>query len=594
MSKGIPQQVLDEILSRVDIVELISGFIPLKRAGRNFKALCPFHQEKTASFMINPDKQIYHCFGCGKGGNAFNFLMQYEHIDFPEAVEQLAKRTGVLLPKERQNPQELSLNTLLYKINELAALYYQNILHSPEGSLAKDYFLRRGLHQDILEKFKLGFATDKWDGLLTYLRTKGITLNLLEKSGLIIAKEGGGYFDRFRGRLIFPIFDIKGRILAFGARILDAHKEKELAKYINSPETPVYIKGRNLYGLNFSKVKILKEDCAIIVEGYMDFLSVYQAGIENVLASQGTALTIEQVRLLKRYTHNVVIIFDADSAGQTAALRSLDIFIEEDMQVSAVDLPSGYDPDSFVRKMGPKALKEKIDSAVDFFDYKLAALKAQFDMRKVSSKARIVSEMLFTINKFKNAVLKSEYIRRLAQALDIQEGLLLQELKNLKDNTYYTQKLATAISDTHIKMSPTEKLLLRLMLQEAEIVENLKGHIEPADFQSENAARIVSAIFDLCAKGRPVQPNQLINYFSESEISNLIGELGVSEELVLEEAKRKEIIFDCVQRLKKQRLHTRKEQLQEEIKLAQELKDEERLNLLTREFQQLMRGGIRE
>ena len=341
MAGLIPENILEDILGRVDIVEVISGYIPLKRAGRNFKALCPFHHEKTPSFMVSPDKQIYHCFACGVGGNAFNFLMQYERLEFPEAVEALARKAGVNLPKDqKQDQRAVSLITQLYKINELAADFYAHNLISSQGSSARSYFLKRGLKDETIKTFNLGFAHDRWDLLINYLRAKGISLSLLEKAGLVLAKEGGGYYDRFRNRLIFPILDIKSRVLGFGARVLgDA-----LPKYMNSPETPIYIKGKNVYGLNFAHEAIREEDAVVVVEGYLDFIIPYQAGVHNIVASLGTAFTPDQAKLLKRYTHNVVMVYDADKAGELASLRSLDIFIDEDMNVKVASLPLGSDP----------------------------------------------------------------------------------------------------------------------------------------------------------------------------------------------------------------------------------------------------------
>ncbi|MDD5027638.1 MAG: DNA primase, partial [Candidatus Omnitrophica bacterium] len=342
MPGRIPENILDDILARVDIVEIISGFLPLKKAGRNFKACCPFHHEKTASFMVSPDRQIYHCFGCGESGNAFKFLMRYERLDFPEAVEALARKAGVVLPRdETPGPKSSGLSTQVYRINELAANFYSANLNSPAGLRAKEYLLKRTVRPETISALKLGFASDSWDGLLNYLRSKGASLGLLEKSGLAIAKEGGGFYDRFRNRIIFPIFDIKGRVLGFGARVLD----NTLPKYVNSPETAVYTKGKNLYGFNLAKDGIRENDFVVIVEGYLDFILPFQEGLKSITASLGTALTIEQARFLKRYTHNVVMVYDADTAGELATLRSLDIFIEEEMNVRVVSLPKGLDPD---------------------------------------------------------------------------------------------------------------------------------------------------------------------------------------------------------------------------------------------------------
>jgi len=273
MAGLISDNVLEDILSRVDIVELISSYIPLKRAGRNFRALCPFHHEKTASFMVSADKQIYHCFGCSAGGNAFNFLMQYERLEFLEAVEVLAKKAGVTLPeREKRDPAIQGMTAQFYKINELAASFYEHNLDSAQGQAARNYLLRRGIKEETKKLFRLGFAQSKWDALIEHLRGKGVPLSLLDRGGLVLAKDKGGFYDRFRNRIIFPIFDQKSRVLGFGARVLD----EALPKYINSPQTPVYTKGTNLYGLKFAHEAIIEDDCAVIVEGYLDLIIPYQ------------------------------------------------------------------------------------------------------------------------------------------------------------------------------------------------------------------------------------------------------------------------------------------------------------------------------
>ncbi|OGX18934.1 MAG: DNA primase, partial [Omnitrophica WOR_2 bacterium RBG_13_44_8b] len=265
MAGRIAQNILEDILSRVDIAELISGYIPLKRSGRNFKALCPFHHEKTASFTVSPDRQIYHCFGCAKGGNAFSFLMEYERMEFQEAVELLARKCGVTIPEtSKEDAKTASLSTQLYKINELANAFYMQNLNSSEGQTAKNYLIKRNIKEETLKLFRLGFALDKWDASINYLRAKNISLSLLEKAGLVLSKEGGGYYDRFRNRIIFPIFDVNSRTLGFGARVLptliQAKPDASIAKYVNSPETPIYTKGRHLYGLNLAKEAIREND----------------------------------------------------------------------------------------------------------------------------------------------------------------------------------------------------------------------------------------------------------------------------------------------------------------------------------------------
>ncbi|MBU1871342.1 MAG: DNA primase, partial [Candidatus Omnitrophica bacterium] len=348
MANYIPENILDDILSRIDIVELISGYFPLKRAGRNLRALCPFHHEKTPSFMVNPQKQIFHCFGCGKGGNVVSFLMEYERMDFIEAVKTLARKTGVELPKNEASSKSSGLITSLYKVNEFAVKFYRDFLNSASGAAARTYLSKRSLSNDTVNLFQLGLSPDKWEGLFNYLRTKNASPALLEKSGLVSKGQNQGYYDRFRKRLVFPIFDVKSRVLALGARLLE--DAPGMAKYINSPESLIYVKGRHLYGLNLTREAIRKEDYAIVVEGYFDCISVFQAGIKNVVASLGTSLTAEQIRLIKRYTRNVIMVYDSDQAGQDATLRSLDMFIQEDMNTRVAILPVNFDPDSFLRK----------------------------------------------------------------------------------------------------------------------------------------------------------------------------------------------------------------------------------------------------
>ena len=587
MTGRISENILEDILSRVDIVEVISGYMPLKRAGRNFKALCPFHHEKTPSFMVSPDRQIYHCFGCGESGNAFRFLMRYERLEFPESVEILAKKAGVVLPAvQPQDTKTASLITLLYKINELAASFYQNNLSLPEGLPAKNYLLKRGIKEETIKTFKLGVASERWDALINHLRQKNISLSLLEKAGLILAKDGGGYYDRFRNRIIFPIFDIKSRPIGFGARIL-LKENGDLAKYVNSPETPIYTKGKNLYGLNFTKDAIRENDCVVIVEGYLDFIIPYQEGVQNIVASLGTALTVEQVRLLKRYTRNVVMVYDPDDAGQLATLRTLDIFIEEEMEVKIVSLPQGFDPDLFVRRSGAQGFKEKIEQAKGLFDYKLGILKTHYNAEEIEGKAKVSREMLETINKFKNAVLKSEYIKRLAQELDIKEDALLQESRKIKEQRPYVDA-DMPVNKKALNINPTEKLLIKLMLEETELIHRIKDNLEPADFQDERTSRIVSIMFDLLEQGKNIEPRLLMNHLSEEDMAQVVCESMFLPDGLSSENKEK-VIDDCIQRLKNEKLRLKRHNLHNQIKTAQHLGDEGKLERLMQEFHHLIK-----
>ena len=346
----IPNEIIDRVLDKVDIVEIISAVLPLKKTGQNFKACCPFHEEKTPSFVVSAPKQIYHCFGCGAGGNAIGFLMKYEKMEFPEAIKVLSEKAGVQLPRsaEYSGPKN-SLYEKLHQANETACSYYEKNLRSEQGKEAFAYLIGRGLTEKTIKEFRLGFSTDSWQGLVDHCKTGSIDTATLLKAGLVLQKtQTSNFYDRFRNRIMFPIFDQRGKIIGFGGRSLDS----SLPKYMNSPETPVYTKGRNLYGLNFSKEQMRRQSYVIIVEGYFDLILPYQNQLKNVVATLGTALTPEQISAIKRFTKNVIMIYDADKAGEAATLRGLDLLISEDMNVRIALLPKGLDPDSFVRKEG--------------------------------------------------------------------------------------------------------------------------------------------------------------------------------------------------------------------------------------------------
>ncbi|RJP28250.1 MAG: DNA primase [Candidatus Omnitrophota bacterium] len=584
MASRYPENILDEILTRINIVEVIQDHIPLKRAGRNFKANCPFHHEKTPSFMVSPDKQIYHCFGCGESGNAFKFLMKYDRLDFPEAVRALAKKAGVVLPEiDAEDKRSGSLNTQLYNLNGLAVEYYSSLLNAKEAKNARQYFVNRGISKDSAFMFKLGYASDSWDGLSLYLRSKGFNLSVIEKAGLVIPRENGGYYDRFRNRVIFPILDNRERVVAFGARVLD----NSLPKYINSPETPIYTKGKNLYGLHLSKDSIRENDYAVIVEGYLDFIMPYQHGFNNIVASLGTALTSEQVNLLKRYTHNAVMVFDPDTAGEIATMRSLDVFIESGMSVKIASLPKGYDPDNYVRKEGIEEFRAKIRSAESLFDYKLRMLRSRYGIKDLESKVKIATEMLFSINKVDNAVLRTEYVRQLADRLDFKEEALLSEMRKIKSEKGNSNSSLAVTKVASAGISPTEKLLLKLMLEEEELSRFIRENIEPEHFSSQSAARIISLMFELIDQGRSANVNTLANYLKDDSILEALCESVFLPDISDEE--KEKVAQDCITKIKKERTMMKQQELHNKIKLAQSSGDHDKIKLLMQEFHQLIK-----
>ncbi len=587
MAGRIPENLLEDILGRVDIVEIISSYIPLKKAGANFKANCPFHHEKTASFMVSPDRQIYHCFGCGESGNAFKFLMRHERMEFPEAVESLAKKCGVILPQEDrpEAAQAASLNNQLYKINELAVSFYETNLYGAGGKTALHYLAGRGINPETIKNFRLGLASPAWDGLINFLRSKNASLAHMEQAGLILPKKSGGYYDRFRERVIFPIADMRGRFIGFGARVMD----NSLPKYINSPETPVYTKGRNLFGFNLSKDFIRDADCAVIVEGQLDFMIPFQEGLKNIVASQGTALTQDQIKLLKRYTRNIVMIYDGDTAGETATLRSLDMLIEEGLNVKVVPLPAGTDPDALVRKAGVATLKEKVENAESFFDYKLKVLRGRHQMKDPHGKAKIASEMLATINKFEDAILRGEYTRKLSDQMQIPEQDIAEELHKLKPAVSQEAKQPAPQAAKPAPINPAEKLLIKFMLEERDLVEKIMQQLSPSDFADARTVKIVEVMRRLTLEGKSISPSVLMNYFSEEDATALVCETMFMPEL--SEEGREKAVHDCIARIKVQRLRSRREHLHIQIKSAQSLGDETKLNSLIQEFHNLIKKG---
>ncbi|MBZ0165712.1 MAG: DNA primase, partial [Candidatus Omnitrophica bacterium] len=366
----IPDEIVERVRERSDIVEIVSQYVTLKRAGRNFKGLSPFNNEKTPSFVVSPDKQIFNCFSSGIGGNVFTFVMQMERVEFPDAVRLLARKHGIEIPEDQQGAggTENKLREQIFAANNQAAEYYHELLLADSGAevgRARDYLKNRGVSLETVKNFRLGFALDRWDGLIRCLQDKNVPLRVMEQAGLIKARQNKeGYYDCFRNRIIFPITDNQGRVRAFGARALD----NEGAKYINSPETAVYTKGDHVYGFDVAKSVVTQEDMVVIVEGYMDCVIPQQAGFRNIVASLGTALTQQQVRNIRRFTRNVVMLYDNDKAGEAAMIRSFDLLIEEGMEVKVASLAPGEDPDSYIRKHGVEAFRERIDAALELFE----------------------------------------------------------------------------------------------------------------------------------------------------------------------------------------------------------------------------------
>ena len=451
---------IEEIKSRVDIVELASEYLTLKKAGRNFIGLCPFHQEKTPSFTVNRDKQIFYCFGCSEGGNVITFLMKIADKTFPEAIKDLAEKTGVVLlpmPSGKEGRQKDSLKESIINLNLRAAQHFNRNLSSPAGKVAREYLQNRSISEETIKQFRLGFVPDTWRSLTDYIESSGSSLKLAEQAGLVIAGKEGNYYDRFRGRLIFPIENIFGEIVAFGGRIL----EKGEPKYLNSPESPVYIKGKNLYGLNKTKEEIRKKGFALIVEGYFDLISLWNAGIGNVVATLGTALTREHLELLRRYTIEVVALFDPDEAGRKALDRSLELFLSMRMRARALILPEGCDPDDYIKKHGKDKLNELIAHAPAISDYYIDNVLG--GGKTFEDKRDMIKTAMEFINKIGDEIEKNLFIKRIAEKLGINQELLKKELH--KKEVQIKPKTAGEKQNIKVQINPLEINLIRLLLE---------------------------------------------------------------------------------------------------------------------------------
>ena len=421
----IPSETVEQVAAANDIVEVIGSYFPLKRAGANFKALCPFHQEKTPSFQVSPQRQTFHCFGCGVGGSVFRFVMEYEHVDFPSAVRKLAARVGVPIVEERasaeENRQHESRRTLLKLHAEAAEWFQENLLKKEFAEPARAYLKNRGIDRQVAKDWQLGFAPDSWDALLKWAVGRGYSRPQILQSGLgkprDEEKPGGEIYDRFRGRIMFPICNDVGEVIAFSGRVLAA--DATAAKYINSPETPLFRKGRVLFGLHKTKRALIDADCAVVCEGQLDLITLFEAGIQNVVAPQGTAFTDHQARILKRFVDEVVLCFDADQAGQKAAHHSLDSLLQHDLVVRVVDMPPGEDPDSLIRGKGKDEFEKRVAAARDFFDYWIAREVSTVDLSSMAAKMQLARKLADTAAQVRDPMMRGEVLNKMSARLGV-------------------------------------------------------------------------------------------------------------------------------------------------------------------------------
>ncbi|PIZ19262.1 MAG: DNA primase [Deltaproteobacteria bacterium CG_4_10_14_0_8_um_filter_43_12] len=573
MADYIPDDKLEEIKDRVSIVEVISDYVSLKKAGKNYKGLCPFHSEKTPSFMVNEEKQIFHCFGCNTGGNVFNFLMKMDRLSFPEAARGLARRYGIDLPKikiSEADKEENLKREWLFELNELAASYYHNLLiNEKEGKEAREYLRQRGIGNDVIIDHRVGYAQNSWDGLLKFLLKKRVPLSRVSEVGLIIPKKAQGFYDRFRGRMIFPIININGKVIGFGGRVLD----NTLPKYLNSPESSIYNKSNSLYGLKVAKDFIRSEDKVIVVEGYFDLLSLNQYGIKNVAATLGTSLTTGHIRILRRYTNNIITVFDADEAGEKAAARSLDILLKHGASPKIAVLPSGFDPDSFVKKVGEEGFKEIIAGSMPLIEFAINEVIKRHDASSVEGKVKIIEDVTPILAKIENKIERDIYIQRVSNRLGIKEDTIVSQLRKTKKGGSVLQEKGVQFMDEDI----VEKLLLKLMLLNNEVVHKIQEEAIIEEFVNKQYKEIGLLLLEEFNRQGRIDSGKVINCLEDENSKSLISQLSIEKESIEDAPK---ILKDCMNKIRMHKVDEEIKILDIKIKEAEEKKDE----VLQREF----------
>ena len=525
MAQFIPESIVTEIRQAANIVNVIGEYVQLKKMGNNHVGLCPFHSEKTPSFSVNEQKQMFKCFGCGVGGNVYTFLMRQNNLSFPEAVKFLGNRYGIQIPTTHLTADQkrlLNERDQLYEINQKALTFFQDQLKSPMGKNAQNYIAERGLSKDTQKKYQLGFAPDGWDHVIRMFSRNGIALKMVEKSGLIIQKEQKGYYDRFRNRLIFPIKNINNQVSGFGGRVLD----DSMPKYLNSPETPIYHKSRILYGLREAREHFRNKAQVFIVEGYMDLLAMYQYNIPNVVATLGTALTKHHIRLLKGYVENIILVFDSDQAGIQAARRSVALFLKEQVNAHIMVLPEGHDPDTFLAKWGADAFLDQSKNAFGMMAFLIdAALKKHGET--IKGKITAINELKPLLSEIKDAVVRSLYIKEIAKRLNVDESSVFTEVQKLKNASSNPQNQLTQSVPVNNAGQRLEKQIIAMMLHCNDIHPFIEAHGILDAFKDENLQTIGMLILQ---QPPPFDPNQIIHQVDAQEEQALIASLTMIDQ----------------------------------------------------------------
>ena len=611
-----PQTFIDDLRRQADIVRVIQDYVSLKKKGANWMACCPFHQEKSPSFSVNPAKDIFYCFGCAKGGSVFNFVMEMERVAFPEAVRIVAEKTNVPLPAleqdKRYDARRQEADEVI-ELNSWALEWWEQQLTEggAEARAGREYVEGRGIKEETRKVFRLGYAPDSWDALVSHLKRKGASAGQIERSGLVVKKDGGGVYDRFRGRVVFPVLDAQGRPVAFGGRVLTKEQEP---KYLNSPETAAYTKGRHLYGLHQTRDEIRKKKFAILVEGYLDLIVPFQAGVRNVVASLGTALTPEQAKLLGRFARQVVVNYDGDKAGVAAAKRAIETLLAEDFEVKILVLPDGADPDEFITAHGVEAYHERRGAASPYIQFVLEQATRERNLRRPEDKAAAVEEALLFVRAVRHPVQQREYFDITMDALRIDDAGLRQQLwrttrsataaNSMRRNDYQPDaRAADAATSTSVQQQvmraemvpPTvaEQRLLELLVHDAELRRRVLPQMEAGDYEDLPTAGIFRALIEIDEAGAEVDFGTLAARTADDPAAAdlvpllLMGESARADGEALDEVEAE--AESCLGALRLMNVERRLKDLTVEIAAAERAGDEARRNELVMENLSLTR-----
>jgi len=601
--------IVQQIKERLDIVEVVGSYLKLQKTGVNYRALCPFHSEKKPSFFVSPSRQSWRCFGCGKGGSVFDFVMEIEGIDFGDALRILAQRAGVELKKIE--PRLKTERTHLYEICDLSCRFFQKQLEeSVSGKKAKEYLLKRGISEESIKKWRLGYAPDSWRALSDFLLNKGYKRGEIVKAGLAVESEKRqAPYDRFRGRIIFPVFDLNSQVIGFGARILEkGNKEEEIAKYINTPNTLLYDKSRTLYGLNFAKMAVRRNDSVILMEGYTDVILAHQAGFENTVAASGTSLTSFQLKILKRYTSNLLISFDMDTAGNLATQKGIDLAQKEDFDIKVISLPKDSDPADIISK-DPKKWKELVGKAEDIFSFYFESAFSKFDKETPSGKKEIAKFLLPKIKGIPNKILQAHWIQELSKAIKVTEEAVFEELKKVVTKKE-EEPMSEESSDSSLILSTQEKSrkdileerVLTLVLKDPsnlELIEEGKLSLfspqlkiiltalkkEEKFLSSAEAEKVKEKIGKILEKIKKGEQD-LKNFLEKATLFAEVEDYGLEASEI---KNKKEELELCLEELRKIALKDKLETLSKEIIEAEKEGNQEKVKSLIEQFNETAR-----